>query len=63
MTKKVQSNFHCPRCGGKNLIMYDQSFDCVKCQLEFEKKDLDLYDDEDILSIEEKLSFTREMKK
>ena len=49
--------YHCPRCGSKKIIEYDDSFDCPICQLEFEKADCDrLEDDTDILSIEEKLN-------
>jgi ribosomal protein S27AE len=48
---------HCPRCKNKNVIAYKDTFDCPKCKLEFDKKDLDLFDDEDIMSIEEKKDF------
>jgi uncharacterized Zn finger protein (UPF0148 family) len=46
--------FHCPRCKNKKIIDYGDSFDCPICNQEFEKKDFDLYDEEDILSVEEK---------
>ena len=46
--------FHCPRCKNERIIDYGDSFDCTICNQEFEKKDFELYDEEDILSIEEK---------
>lgn len=62
MTSKKPIDLHCPRCRGKDLVIYEDSFDCLVCQLEFEKKDLILFEDEDILSIEEKLAFTENLK-
>ena len=44
----------CPRCGSENLIMYGETFDCMDCQMEFETIDVARYEEEDILSIEEK---------
>ena len=58
MAKKT---YHCPRCGNKNIVEYSESFDCPVCRLEFEKKDCDELDDENVLAIEEKLSFVRVM--
>ena len=58
------SQYHCPRCGNTKIIDYTDSFDCPVCQLEFEKKDFDIIKDESkILSIEEKLGVTRELRK
>ncbi|MBN1801091.1 MAG: hypothetical protein JW891_06250 [Candidatus Lokiarchaeota archaeon] len=62
MRKEEQIDLHCPRCQGKALAIYEKSFDCLVCQLEFEKKDLSLFDDEEILSIEEKLAFANGLK-
>ena len=44
----------CPRCGCENLIMYGETFDCTDCQMEFETIDVARFEEEDILSIEEK---------
>ena len=50
----IKNKLHCPRCGNtSDLVVYDETFDCIKCKLEFRKKDLEEFDDEDILSIEE----------
>ena len=62
LTKK----FHCPRCKNEKIIDYGESFDCPICRLEFEKKDFDKYDEENILSVEEKMDLVKaitEMKK
>ncbi len=52
-----KKKYHCPRCGETNIYEHNNTFDCFKCNLEFDKEDCDNYDDEDILSIEEKLAF------
>ena len=59
MPKEDQKRLRCPRCKGTNLIEYDDSFDCLSCHMEFEKEDLLLYDEEDILSVEEKLGIVK----
>ena len=56
MPEGEPKNIRCPRCKGKRLVIYDDSFDCIDCNLEFEKADLLLYEEENILSIEEKLA-------
>ena len=48
--------YHCPRCKNEKIIDYGITFDCPICNLEFEKKDFELYDEENILSISEKLA-------
>lgn len=62
--KKVK--FKCPRCGGENISEYNNSFDCVKCRCEFEKKDVlackTKEDLANIMSIEEKMDFLRAFK-
>jgi len=56
-------NHHCPRCGGTNLEIYEDSFDCLDCFLEFEVVDLETCDDDsNILSIEEKSDFIHILK-
>jgi ribosomal protein S27AE len=47
--------YHCPRCKSSKIYDYEERFDCMKCLLEFEKKDFETLDDEDILSTQEKL--------
>ena len=49
-------DLYCPRCQGDDLIDFGESFQCVSCDLEFDKEDLDEFDDDDILSIDEKLA-------
>ena len=49
---------HCPRCGNRQIILYEDTFECPKCKLEFYIKDLEQSDDDDqILSIEEMKNF------
>ena len=52
---KETKNYHCPRCKSTEIYDYGERFDCMKCILEFEKKDFETLDDEDILSTQEKL--------
>ena len=54
--RNIGLDYHCPRCGRFNVQEYEKSIDCLSCQLEFEKIDLELFEDEDILAIEEKLA-------
>ena len=65
MSKAMSYNddhiFNCPRCGNPYRNDYDSSFDCEICGLEFEKEDFDLYDEEDILSIEEKSRIVKDI--
>jgi len=50
-----KKDFNCPRCKSKNVINYEDTIECVKCKLEFYKKDLiDIKDESTILSIQEK---------
>ena len=56
----MREKFHCPRCKNEKTIDYGDTFDCPLCNLEFEKKDFEIFDDEDdILSIEEKLGIVK----
>lgn len=57
MTSKEDKVYHCPRCGGYDLIDYGECFDRVECNLEFDKKDLDEFDDDEVLSNQEKGRF------
>ena len=49
----------CPRCKEKNIINYEDSIECTDCRLEFEKKDIGILDESQILAISEKLEFIR----
>ena len=51
--------YHCPRCKTEEIIEHDDSFDCPICRLEFEKKDCDLFEDDQILAVEEKKGIVR----
>jgi ribosomal protein S27AE len=53
--KKDAKKYHCPRCKSSEIYDYGDRFDCMKCLLEFEKKDFETLADEDILSTREKL--------
>ena len=57
------NGFSCPRCGSKSIINYDVTFDCPNCILEFEKSDFEYFDDDEILSIDEKRRFSRNLKR
>ena len=50
-----QHNYRCPRCKGENIIEYVDSIECLTCKMEFEKEDLEKFEEDSILSIEEKL--------
>lgn len=59
----MKEKLHCPRCKNKKIIDYGDTFDCPICNLEFEKKDLETFEDEsNILSIEEKLDVAKVLK-
>jgi len=59
---RMKQEFHCPRCKSEDIIEYDESFDCPHCRLEFDKKDCEELEDDQILSVQEKLSFMKELK-
>ncbi|MCJ7650561.1 MAG: hypothetical protein MUP85_18275 [Candidatus Lokiarchaeota archaeon] len=47
--------YRCPRCGSREeIIDHDESIGCVSCGLEFDKSDLEMFDEEDILARAEK---------
>ena len=51
MTKITQ----CPRCNGTRIIDNGDTIDCIDCQLEFEKEDIENIEDKSsILSLQEK---------
>jgi len=58
----MSKKFHCPRCKNENIIEYEETFDCPICFLEFEKADFELYEESDILSINEKMAIIKTLK-
>ena len=59
----MTKNYQCPRCNNKKIISYENTIECPNCALEFDKADLDLLEENQILSIKEKLSFIESIKK
>ena len=57
----TEKKYHCPRCKKEEIANYTDSFDCLSCNLEFEKKDCDELEDSQILSVEEKLGIIKEL--
>lgn len=55
----VGSKYYCPRCKNSKIIEYTKTIECTHCHLEFEKKDFNLYDDSQILAVQEKSSFIK----
>ena len=52
----------CPRCKENKVIDLGETIECTICNLEFQKDDLKNLDSDQILSVQEKLSFVRSMK-
>ena len=47
--------YQCPRCRRREeIIDHDESIECVSCGLEFDKSDLEMFVEEDILARSEK---------
>lgn len=47
--------YRCPRCGSREkIIEHDEYIGCMSCVLEFDKSDLEMFDEEDILARSEK---------
>ena len=46
--------YRCPRCQNIAIIEYELSIECPYCKLEFDKRDLEKFDDDNILALEEK---------
>jgi hypothetical protein len=57
--KNKKSEYKCPRCLGDCLINYEETVECVKCQLEFDKKDLENLESDQILAVSEKFFFVK----
>jgi len=62
MNVRAPIALHCPRCGNIKLIVYTETFDCPICNKEFEIRDLERFDDDQILSIDEKKGFYDDIK-
>ena len=60
MCDQENSHLHCPRCGRLEIVVFEYTFRCSKCMLMFEIQDLELFNDDEILSIEEKLITRKE---
>jgi len=58
----MTKNYQCPRCKNKNIINYESVIECPECRLEFDKEDLEILEGDQILSIQEKLSFIGSIK-
>jgi len=52
----------CPRCNKNRVIDLGDTIECTICNLEFQKDDLLNLDQDQILSVQEKLSFFRSIK-
>ena len=51
----ADKRYRCPRCGSwEEIIDHEDSIECVFCGQEFDKSDLENFDEEDILSRSEK---------
>lgn len=55
--------YRCPRCQNIAIIEYELSIECPYCKLEFDKRDFEKFDDENILAIEEKKDIVEKLKK
>ncbi|TXT53247.1 MAG: hypothetical protein BAJALOKI2v1_1100009 [Promethearchaeota archaeon] len=62
-SKDSLKKYHCPRCQSKEIYDYGKRFQCKICELEFDKEDCDMLDDEDVLSVREKLKIAEILKK
>jgi uncharacterized Zn finger protein (UPF0148 family) len=50
----MKKEYHCPRCKTKKILEYEKTLFCPICELRFEKKDFEIFDDDQILAISEK---------
>jgi transcription elongation factor Elf1 len=51
--------FRCPRCRREKIVDQETMIRCMVCDLEFDKSDLERFEEEDILSISEKRGIVR----
>ena len=52
-------SYICPRCGMSKIIDLGETIECTVCKLEFDKEDIESYEKDQILSIEEKIAFVK----
>ena len=55
--RDMVKKFYCPRCKTKKVIEYVNSIECPDCLLEFDKKQIGVIPDKDILAVTEMNSF------
>lgn len=53
----IEHEYYCPRCKTADIIEYHDRIECRLCHSEFLKQHFARVDDEDILSVQEILSF------
>ncbi len=51
--------YKCPRCHEKNTIDFGKTIECIKCHLEFYKRDIETLKQSNILAISELNDFIR----
>jgi len=51
----IEKNYRCPRCRSREEIKdHDDSIRCMSCGLTFDKVDLEMFDEADVLARSEK---------
>ena len=59
----MEKTLYCPRCGKTDISIHKDTFECKKCKdnsglpLEFEKKSIGKFPDDEILTLQEMASF------
>jgi len=51
--------FTCPRCDSPDVVVYENTIECLFCRKEFDKEDLRTLERAQILSIDEKMKFVK----
>ena len=59
MLKNIKIEYQCPRCRGKQIQNYNLYIKCMECNLEFDKRDIRRFDEEDVLALSEKFGILR----
>ncbi len=49
----------CPRCRGSKILDYNFYIRCIDCNLDFNKRDVNNFDEEDVLALSEKQGIFR----
>jgi uncharacterized paraquat-inducible protein A len=60
--KTMDKTYYCPRCKTMKLIRFTDTAECPRCKLEFFIKDLDRFEPDQILSVQEKAEFINTFK-